>query len=157
QLGGGNDEWIALNVWPRRRDVGDLRDLFRAGNSPKGRVRGRMDHRFPLARLDECGRGVVERCGMEAVALIRLERVEIRLADTYRVRQPRREYRLQVARRTGDHAQRLGGRGLLLQRFPQFIKQPRILDGDDGLCSEVPNQFDLLVTERAHLLAVDRN
>ena len=38
ELGGGDDEWNALNVWRRRRDVGDLRDLFRAGNSPKGRV-----------------------------------------------------------------------------------------------------------------------
>jgi len=53
---------------------------------------------------------------------------------------------------------------LLLQRFceivgalAQLVEQPRVLDGNDGLCSEVPNQFDLLVTERAHLLAVDRN
>src|SRR6516164_10959842 len=30
QLGSGDDGWNALNVWPRRRDVCDLRDLFRA-------------------------------------------------------------------------------------------------------------------------------
>jgi hypothetical protein len=38
QLGSGDDGWNALNVWPRRRDVGDLHDLFRAGNSPKALV-----------------------------------------------------------------------------------------------------------------------
>src|SRR5262249_8364369 len=46
-----------------------------------------------------------------------------RLADTYRVRQHRREYRLQVARRTGDYAQHLGGRGLLLQGLGELLFQ----------------------------------
>ena len=39
----------------------------------------------------------------------------------------------------------------------QFVEQPRILDSDDGLSSEVLNQLDLLVGEWAHLLAVDEN
>ena len=54
------------------------------------------------------------------------------------------------------------GRGLLLQRFgeivgalAQFVEQPRVLDGDDGLRGEVLHQRDLLVGERPHLLAVD--
>ena len=51
--------------------------------------------------------------------------------------------------------QHLGGRGLLLQRLPQLIEQPRVLDGDDGLRGEVLDQLDLLVGERPHLLAVD--
>ena len=54
------------------------------------------------------------------------------------------------------------GRGLLLQRLgeivgalAQFVEQPRVLDGDDGLGGEVLHQLDLLVGERPHLLAVD--
>ena len=37
----------------------------------------------------------------------------------------------------------------------QFIEQPRVLDGDDGLGGEVLHQLDLLVGERSNLLAVD--
>ena len=44
---------------------------------------------------------------------------------------------------------------LLLQRLPQFIEQPRVLDGDDGLSGEVLHQRDLLVGERPNFLAVD--
>ena len=54
------------------------------------------------------------------------------------------------------------GRGLLLQRFgeivgalAQLVEQPRVLDGDDGLGSEVLHQCDLLVGEWAYLLAID--
>ena len=34
----------------------------------------------------------------------------------------------------------------------QFVEQPRVLDGDDGLGGEVLHQFDLLVRERANFL-----
>ena len=51
--------------------------------------------------------------------------------------------------------QHLRGRGLLLQRFAQLVEQARVLDGDDGLGGEVLHQLDLLVGERADLLAVD--
>src|SRR5262249_43727702 len=99
QLRGGNDEWIALNVSPRRRDVGDLRDLFRAGNSSSGRVGRRTDHWFPRARLDECGRGVVERYRAETVAIIRVESTEFGVADACRVLQYRLKHRFQLAGR----------------------------------------------------------
>ena len=39
--------------------------------------------------------------------------------------------------------------------FAQLVEQPRVLDGDDGLGGEVLDQLDLLVGERANLLAVD--
>ena len=39
--------------------------------------------------------------------------------------------------------------------FPQLVKQPRVLDGDDGLAGKVGNQLDLLVGERPHFVAVD--
>ena len=34
------------------------------------------------------------------------------------------------------------------ERFAQLAKQPRVLDGDDGLSGEVLDQLDLLVRER---------
>ena len=37
--------------------------------------------------------------------------------------------------------------------FALFVEQPRVLDRDDGLSSEVLDQFDLLVGEWAYLLA----
>ena len=37
----------------------------------------------------------------------------------------------------------------------QLVEQPRVLDGDDGLRGEVLHQLDLLVGERADLLAID--
>jgi hypothetical protein len=39
--------------------------------------------------------------------------------------------------------------------LPQLVKQPRILDGDNCLCREIGDQFDLLVGECADLQAVD--
>ena len=44
--------------------------------------------------------------------------------------------------------------GLLLGgRVTQFVEQPRVLDGDDGLGGEVGDQFDLLVGEGPNFLA----
>ena len=41
--------------------------------------------------------------------------------------------------------------------FAQFIEQPRILDGDDGLGCEAAEKIDLLFGERPNLLAEDRD
>ena len=66
------------------------------------------------------------------------------------------EHGLQIERRAADHLEHVGGGGLLLQRFcADSLEQPRVLDGDHGLGGEVRDQLDLLVGERAHLLAVD--
>ena len=68
------------------------------------------------------------------------------------------EDRLQVSWRTADDAQDLGGSGLLLQRFGevtvaflQFLEQPNVLDGDDGLIGESLQELNLRKGERAHL------
>ena len=53
--------------------------------------------------------------------------------------------RLQLADRAGE----IVGAGA------QFVEQADVLDGDDGLVGEVRDQLDLLVGERADLLAVD--
>jgi hypothetical protein len=34
------------------------------------------------------------------------------------------------------HFERVGGGGLLLQRFAQLVEQPGVFDGDDGLVGE---------------------
>ena len=39
--------------------------------------------------------------------------------------------------------------------FAQLVEQTRVLDGDHGLSGEIRDQLDLLVAERADLLAVD--
>src|SRR6516165_4804301 len=36
---------------------------------------------------------------------------------------------LQIEGRAADHLEHVGGGGLLLQRFAQFVKQARVLDG----------------------------
>src|SRR5262249_29987856 len=73
---------------------------------------------------------------------------EIGLADAGRILQHGLKYRLQLARRTTDYLQHLRCRRLLLERLPQLIEQPRILDGDHGLGGEAGNQGDLLFSER---------
>ena len=65
------------------------------------------------------------------------------------------ENRLEVESRAADDLEHVGGRGLLLQRFAQFVEQPRILDGDDRLCGKVLHQRNLLVGEGADVLAVN--
>ena len=74
------------------------------------------------------------------------------------------EGRLRVGRRVTDDLENFRRRRLLLQRFAQVIRaltqlieQPRILDGDNGLRGEVLDQLDLLLVERPHLLAIDRD
>jgi hypothetical protein len=62
---------------------------------------------------------------------------------------------LQIECRPADDLEHVGGGGLLLQRLAQLVEQPSVLDGDDGLACKVREQIDLLVAERADLLAID--
>ena len=55
----------------------------------------------------------------------------------------RLEYRLHVRGRGGDHLQDVGRGGLPLQRFPRFVEQPRVLDGDHGLIGECLDDREL--------------
>ena len=80
---------------------------------------------------------------------------EFRIADTRGVFEHGRKDRLQLAGRRTDDAQDIRRRRLLLQRLPQFIEQPRVLDGDDRLRGKIPHQCDLLVGKRLHLLPID--
>ena len=42
-------------------------------------------------------------------------------------------------------------------RFTQLVEQPRVLDGDDGLGSEILDQFDLLIGEGPNFVAIEEN
>src|SRR5450631_4664496 len=55
------------------------------------------------------------------------------------------EYRLHVIRRTGDHLEDVGRRGLPLQRLLGLVEQSYIFDGDDGLVGEGLKQSELPV------------
>ena len=68
---------------------------------------------------------------------------------------PRIEHGLKIEGGAADDLEHIGGGGLLLQGFAQFIQQPHVLDGDDSLICEVLDQFDLLVGEGTDFLAID--
>ena len=86
------------------------------------------------------------------------------LAKTAVVCQDGIEERMRVHPARTISAQHIGRCGPLLKRFgellrplPEFVEQPRVLDGDDGLGCEVLDQLDLLVGERANFLTEDRD
>ena len=74
------------------------------------------------------------------------------------------QHRLDIGRRTGDHAQNLARRGLLLQCFGEvtiarllLVNKPRVLDRDHRLIGEGFKQFDLPVRERTDLSSANMN
>src|ERR1700722_10153655 len=95
--------------------------------------------------------------GAKNVSLTQRERAEIDATDTRGILEDGLEHRLQLTGRTRYDAQYLGSRGLLLQRLPQLVEQPRVLDGDDGLGGEIRHQLDLFVGEWTYFLTKDRN
>src|SRR5262249_17259741 len=114
-----------------------------------------MKYLFTHAKLGKGGRRIVKRADAKSDSVVEIKRAKLGFADARRIGQDGFKNRLQLARRTGDDLQHLRGRRLLLQRFAQFVQQPRILDGDDGLFCEIVHKLDLFVAERPHLLAVD--
>src|SRR5262245_31777510 len=99
-----------------------------------------------------------------ASSLAQPEIAEFSAADTHRIFQHSFKYRLQFAGRFADDLQHFRGRRLLLKRFAQiicalmqFVEEPRVLDGDDGLCGEVLDQLDLFVGKWPHLGPIDGN
>src|SRR5262249_18786717 len=79
----------------------------------------------------------------------------IRLAQARRGFHQRIEHRLQVEGGAADDLEHVGGRGLLLQRLAQLIKQAGVLGGDHGLLCNIADQFSLLIAERSDLLAIN--
>src|SRR5580704_4991680 len=67
--------------------------------------------------------------------------------------QHRIEHRREIAGGGIDNLQDLGCRGLLFERLAGLRDEPRVLDRDHRLGSEVLKESDLLVGEGASLLA----
>src|SRR5215467_14615691 len=72
--------------------------------------------------------------------------------------------RLNTGLRATDDAKHLAGSGLIFERLLEFafarllrFKQPRVLDGYDGLVGEGLEQRDLFVTEQSGFGASDGN
>jgi hypothetical protein len=63
------------------------------------------------------------------------------------------EHRLNIRRRTSDHAQNLTRRRLLLQSLFELLEESDILGGDDRLISKRLQQLDLRRGEGTHLEA----
>ena len=102
--------------------------------------------------------------GREPIARFRAEKTiafgtakisHIRFAQAGSRFHDRIEHPLQIEGRATNDFEHVCGSGLLLQRLPQLIEQPRVLNGDDGLRGEGLHKRDLLIGERFGLQPVD--
>ncbi len=152
---------IALLVRLFLPQVGDVDHLLCQRNAAEAAARSRMEQ-LVLADVRIARRRVKHGDGPKCVVVTKKHIAEIRSADTGCVLQHGLENRLKIAGRAADDLEHVGGGGLLLQRFrkivgalAQFVEQPRVLDGDDGLLGKVGDQLDLLVGERTDLVPED--
>ena len=99
-----------------------------------------MKHDARLKLLAVCGRDAVGRRHKETTILGKPQHAEFGTTDMRGVLQDGLEYWLQFTRRTADDLEHVGGGGLLLERFAQFVQQTGVLYGDDGLIREGPHQ-----------------
>ena len=101
-------------------------------------------------------------CAPEPVSLATEKVAVIRIAQPRCGFDQRVEHRLQIEGRPADDLEHVARRGLVFKRLfevagalAQFAEQPRVLHRDDRLRREVLQQRDLLVGERADLLAIN--
>ena len=104
-----------------------------------------------------------ERYPLEAIPLREAKADAHPLEQVNAAPRNRIEHRLYVGRRARDHAQDLGGRRLLLERFAkvavarlELVEEAHVLDRDHCLVGEGLDELDLLRCERPHLRPVDR-
>src|SRR5262245_66022014 len=83
-----------------------------------------------------------------------MDRSHLRLAETGGRFYQSVEHDLKIEGRAADGFEDVGGGGLLSQGLAQLVKQPHVLDRDDGLRCEVLYQGDLFLGERPDFLAV---
>ena len=116
-----------------------------------------------LDRRDQAVVHAVGRAQLEFTARLAelVDRARLGARELRRLGDDRVQHGLPVERgvdRLADLAERAQLLDRLRQRgraVAQFVEQPDILDGDDGLAREIGDQLDLLLAEWAHLLAVD--
>src|SRR5262249_17511274 len=116
-----NQKWIPLDVGPPRLDVRDMSQLFREGNTTKGRVRGRSSEGIAFASRGIRGCRGVHRNDAKCGSLAEIQIPELSVADARRVLQHRLKHGLQIAREAADDLQHLGGGRLLLQRLCKVL------------------------------------
>src|SRR6516164_4138634 len=110
-----------------------------------------LPHQFrPLTRQAAVGSGA------DFGSLIEVQTADCDPADIMCLLQDCLEYRREIAGRTVDHLQNLGGRGLLFQGFAGLVDQPGVFHRDHRLGREVLQQRDLLVREWPHFLPENR-
>src|SRR5262252_4757991 len=105
--------------------------------------------------LQVSGWPIVSRDRAKVIALTEKQGAESGFAELCRIRQHGLKDRPQLAGGRADNAQHIRSRRLLLQRLPKFVKQPRVLNGDDCLSGEILYKRNLLVGEGPDLLAID--
>src|SRR5262249_61751706 len=125
----GSQRWVC-------GEVSDMHQLSCFEQSCKMVLRPRMNHGLVLSLIPECDWSTVHCDDAKIIALVQHQRPTGGFAKTSRVLQHGLEHRLQLARRTRNDLKYLSGGRLLLQRLAQFVQQPRVLDGDDGLGGE---------------------
>ena len=107
----------------------------------------------PRASADDAAERSFMGGGHRFVAVAQGEHGVLRAAESQRRRDDGPQYGTDIGRRLRDHAQDIGGRGLLLQGLARLGDQPRILHGDHGLRRESLQKRDLPIGERPHLHA----
>src|SRR5262249_20418627 len=116
-----------------------VRDVYRSplkGSACRGALASRGDW-VPFYELSELRRCVVERCEPQELPVEPIDERSVGIAQPRRRPDKGTRHRLQVKSRAADDLQHVGGGGLLLQGFPQLVKQAGVLDGDDSLLREI--------------------
>src|SRR6516225_8435682 len=137
EFDGRNHIRIAFDIRLYLLDVGDVDRLFASRYTTQNAIYWRPDCWLALARFSIRGRGVMRGHHAKSISVAEIQRTELSLTDAGRIFQHGLEYRLQCARRRTDDAQHVRRGCLLLKRLLQFVEQPRVLDGDNGLGGEV--------------------
>src|SRR5262249_55318655 len=154
---GGSGE-IGVSLDPDlvlRPSIEDVNHLFRPRHTTK--ATSLVCNKWPsLQQLGECWRYAEHGSCFDKVIVETEKYAKIGFANSRRVLQYGAKDGSKLARRTIDDAQHLGSGRLLLQRFVQLVEQPRVLNGNDGLCSEALDQVDLFVRERPHFSAINK-
>ena len=141
----------SLNVACLGTYIGNANRFFHRKHSTDPHLRIRTVMGETSSVFCEGGRRIV--CGnkMPGFAVPAVDVSKMRVADTNSLFQHGGEDRLKIARRARDNLQNVRCSCLLLKRFrevccafgevrcalTQFVEQPRVLDGDDGLGGEV--------------------
>src|SRR6185312_2380164 len=136
-------------------------DLAEVGNLNEARALQQTGALRVGIEADAFAQPIGERLGYPAhrdrTELSPVEELQASVSDpakAVRFLQDRIEHGREIARRRIDDLQHLGSRGLPRERLARLLQEPRVLDGNDRLGSEVLHERDLLIGERPHLLAV---